>query len=187
MNQEAPDDVTRLLQEWSAGDPQALDQLVPMVLQDLRRLARAHFAREAKAHTLQPTALISELFVRMLGRRTLQWENREQFFGAATEIMRRVLVDHARRRKAEKRGANVAKVPLDESPIAAVGLNAVDLIALQDAMDRLDPQRRLIVERKIYFGLTHRQIGEELGLAEDTVKEKWALIKARLYRDLKTT
>jgi RNA polymerase sigma factor (TIGR02999 family) len=181
---ESTHDITCLLEQWSEGDRQAFDRLTPLVFEELRRLARCHFAREAKDHTLQPTALVSELFVRFLGRRKVQWTNRAQFFGAATELMRCILVDHARRRGAEKRGGDLVKIPLDETPIPATLAATVDMIALHEAMDRLDSQRRLIVELKIYFGLTHRQIGKELGLAEDTIKEKWAVIKARLYRDL---
>ncbi len=178
-------DITLFLKQWSDGERKNLDQLTRLVFNELRRLARSHLAREVKAHTLQPTALVSELFVRFLGRKKVRWENRVQFFGAATEIMRHILIDHARRRKAEKRGGDLIKIPLDETPIAAELPATVDIVALHEAMDRLDPRSRCIVERKFYFGLTHRQIGEELGLAEDTVKEKWAAIKARLYRDLK--
>lgn len=179
-----PDDITELLDQWSSGDPRALESLTPLVLGDLHRLARRHFQREAAHHTLQPTALISEFFVRLLGRRKVQWSNRGQFFQTATELMRHILVDHARRRNASKRGGDVVRIPLDEASVAAGFLDTVDLVALHRAIDRLDSQRRRIVELRIYFGLTHRQIGEELGLAEATVKEKWAFIKARLYREL---
>lgn len=179
-------EITCFLERWSDGDREALDRLAPLVLEDLRRMARGHLAGESDDHTLQPTALVSEVFVRLLGRRAVQWTNRAQFFGATTELMRFILVDYARRRRAEKRGYDVIKVALDEAPIPAPMIDAVDMVALHEAMDRLDPQRRLIVERRVYFGLTHRQIGEELGLAEDTVKEKWAAIRARLYRDLES-
>ncbi|MEM8933392.1 MAG: ECF-type sigma factor [Acidobacteriota bacterium] len=181
------DGITRILERWSDGDQEALDQLTPLVFDELRRLARCHFAGEVAGHTLQPTALVSEVFVRILGRRKVQWTNRNQFFGAATELMRRILVDHARRRQAKKRGPGLVRIELDETPIPATLLDTVDVVALHEAMDRLDPQRRFIVERKVYFGLTHRQIGDELGLAADTVKEKWAAIRARLYRDLHTS
>ena len=178
-------DITRLLGQWSDGDLAALDRLTPLVFDELRRLARSHFAREVKNHTLQPTALVSEFFVRILGRRDVRWASRRQFFAAASELMGRILVDHARRRQAVKRGGGDVKVSLEETPIPAALLDTVDVVALHKAMGRLDPRSRYIVELRVYFGLTHRQIGEELGLAADTVKEKWLATKARLYRDLK--
>lgn len=181
-------EITALLARWSDGDREALDQLMPLVFEELRRLARAHFARESKGHTLQPTALVDELFVRLLKRRRVQWHNRGQFFQAATELMRYILVDHARRRRAVKRGGDRRKVPLTETAISTPVpelAEQVDILALHQALDRLDDQRRRIVELKFYFGLTHRQIGAELGIAADTVKEKWAFARAHLFRQLK--
>ncbi len=176
--------ITRLLACWSAGDRGALNQLTPLVTEELRRLARAHFGREPEGHTLQPTALVNEVFLRFLGRRKVQWKNRGQFFQAATELMRFILVDHARRKGTAKRGAGVRTVSIEDTVIPEWMPDEVDMLALHQAMDKLDPVYRRIVELKFYFGLTHPQIAEELGIASDTVKEKWAAARARLYREL---
>lgn len=184
---ETGSDVTGLLHDWSRGVPDALDKLAPLVFEELHRLARAHFSREPEAHTLQPTALVNEVFVRLLGRRKVAWENRAQFFKGATELMRHVLVDHARRRRAAKRGGDAFKVPLDD---VAVPFEApdVDVLALTEALDEMavrDPRSRDVVELKFYLGLTHEEIGEVLGIAPATVKLKWTLARARLHRRLK--
>ncbi|MEE8525757.1 MAG: ECF-type sigma factor [Thermoanaerobaculia bacterium] len=182
-------DVTKLLQEWAGGDPAALDRLVPVVFDELRALARSHFARERRSHTLQPTALVSELFVRLLGRRNVQWENRTQFFKASSELMRRILVDYARRRQAVKRGGDVPKISLEDAPTLA-SLPDVDFVALYDALDALereDPHRRELVELKFFFGWTHDEIAKHFGVSADTIKLRWAAAKARLYREMRRT
>ena len=177
-------DVTKLLQEWAGGDPAALGQLFPVLLGELRTLARSFLARERQGHTLQPTDLISELFVRLLGRNQVQWQNRAQFFKSASELMRYILVDHARRHRTFKRGGDVPKVTLDEAPTIA-GLPNIDFVAIYDALDTLDPERRQLVELKFFFGWTHQEIGDFLGVSPDTVKKRWRVTKARLYRELK--
>lgn len=179
--------ITRLLERWSEGDVEALDRLAPLVLDELRQLARAHLARERSEHTLQPTALVNELFLRLLGRRRVQWENRKQFFKAATDLMRCILVDHARRHKAARRGAGAQKIPLETARLPFT-LPDLDLLALDEALDELehdDPERREIVELKFFFGLTHEQIGEVLGMAPSTVKLKWSAARAYLARRLR--
>jgi RNA polymerase sigma factor (TIGR02999 family) len=136
---------------------------------------------------LQPTALVSELFLRLLGRRKVQWENRTQFFKGASDLMRCILVDYARRRQAVKRGSNVPKIPLDDAPTLA-NLPDVDFVTLYDALDALereDPSRRELVDLKFFFGWTHQEIAEHLGVSSDTVKVRWAATKARLYRELR--
>ena len=179
------DDVTQLLQAWSHGDREALDRLAPYVIDELRRLARAHFARESPGHTLQPTELVDEVFVRLLGRRKVRWENRAQFFKGATQLMRYILVDHARRRGARRRGGGARKIPLDDAHIPMQ--LPEELAALHDALDDLardDPERRYLVELKVYFGLTHDEIAQLLGVSRDTVKMRWTATKARLHRQL---
>ncbi len=179
-------EVTKLLQEWAGGDPSALDQLFPAILEELRTLARSFLARERQGHTLQPTDLVGELFVRLLGRRHVRWQNRAQFFKSASELMRYILVDHARRHRTYKRGGDVPKVPLDDAPTVA-GLPNVDFAALYDALDALereDAERRQLVELKFFFGWTHQEIADYLGVSKDTVKLRWAASKARLYREL---
>lgn len=178
--------ITRWLDDWSRGDRSALDRLAPLVFDELRQLARGHLARERGGHTLQPTALVNEVFVRLLGRRTVQWENRKQFFQSATDLMRFILVDHARRRQAARRGGGAAKIPLEEAALP-FEMPDVDVLALDEALEelgRVDPERRCIVELKFFFGLTHAQIGEVLGIAPSTVKLKWSMARARLYRRL---
>jgi RNA polymerase sigma factor (TIGR02999 family) len=178
--------ITRLLEEWSDGDLDALDRLAPLVVDELRRLARAHLSRERSNHTLQPTALVNELFARLLGRRRVHWENRRQFFKGASDLMRHILVDHARRHKAERRGGGARKIPLEIAPLPIVSPD-IDLLALDEALKELerdDPERREIVELKFFFGLTHEQIGEILDIAPSTVKLKWSTARARLARRL---
>jgi RNA polymerase sigma factor (TIGR02999 family) len=134
---QAKQDVTRLLEAWNLGDPQALDQLMPLVVDELRSIARALFVREDRANTLQPTALVNELFLRFVGRRSVHWKNRRHFFRVAAQIMRRLLVDHARHRHAAKRGGDAARLPFaEEIPLAFHG-TPEDILALNDLLDRL--------------------------------------------------
>ena len=183
-------EVTTLLAQWSDGDPEALDRLAPLVFNELRGLARAHFQGERIDHTLQPTALVNEVFVRLLGRRKVLWHNRGQFFQCAIEMMRRILVDHARRNRAAKRGGDAVKVPLEGLIIPDRMAGGTDALALQEALDdlgRKDPNCRRIVELKYYFGMTHEEIGAVVNLAPSTVKQKWAAARVRLYHRLKKT
>lgn len=179
--------ITRLLKRWSDGDTEALDRLVPLVFNELRQLARGHLSRERANHTLQPTALVNELFIRLLGRDRVQWQNRKQFFKAATDLMRCILIDHARRHKAARRGSGAPKIPLETARLP-FELPDLDVLALNEALEALgteDPEGREIVELKYFFGLTHPQIGELLDIAPSTVKLKWSVARARLFRRLK--
>ena len=182
----SPAEVTALLARWSEGDPAALDRLAPLVFDELRALARGHLAGERPGHTLQPTALVNEVFLRLLGRRKVQWENRGQFFQCAIEMMRRILVDHARRRQAAKRGGDTVILPLDGLSLPTQ--EDSDMLALYEALDMVgqeDPRGRQVVELKYYFGMTHEEIGEVMDLAPSTVKQKWATTRARLRRELR--
>ena len=137
-----PHEMTRLLQDWHGGDKEALDKLMPMVVDELRRIAKGHFAKEAPGHTLQPTALVNEVYLRLVDADRIDWQCRAQFFGIAARVMRRVLVDHARGRRAVKRGGDVHRTHLDVDRIASEG-REVDLIALDDAlneMSRINPE-----------------------------------------------
>lgn len=180
-------EVTTLLAQWSDGDPEALDRLAPLVFDELRGLARGHFRGERADHTLQPTALVNEVFVRLLGRRKVLWHNRGQFFQCAIEMMRRILVDHARRSRAAKRGGDAVKVPLEglSIPDRVAGADALALHEALDDLGREDPACRQIVELKYYFGMTHQEIGAVMNLAPSTVKQKWAAARVRLYRRMK--
>jgi RNA polymerase sigma factor (TIGR02999 family) len=179
-------EVTELLQDWSRGDPEALERLIPLVFEDLRRMAARMFQRESDAHTLQPTALVNEVYLRLMGQRQMQWQNRAQFFAVASMIMRRILVDHAKRRGAAKRGSGVASVPLDET-LAAPGLKDIDVLALDQALTRLgeiDPRQLQVVHMRFFIGLDHGEIAEVLGISETTVKREWKTAQLWLLREL---
>lgn len=181
-------DVTRLLQDWSHGDAETLERLIPLVFDDLRQMARRHFAREPPGHTLQPTALVSEVFLRLRGQREIQWENREQFFAIAAILMRRILVDYAKGRHTKKRGEGMVKVPLKAALDIAEAKN-LDVGALDDALSRLaelDPRQARIVELRFFTGLKHEEIAELLGISLTTVKREWNTARLWLHRELST-
>jgi RNA polymerase sigma factor (TIGR02999 family) len=186
MPRDGAGDVTALLLEWGGGgNPSALDRLMPAVYVELRRVAGRYLRRERRDHTLQPTALVNEVYLRLVDQRRAQWQNRAQFFGIAASLMRRVLVDHSRRRKAAKRGGGRTE-QLDSS-IALTPVQDVNVIALDEALTRLSeldvPQGR-IVEMRCFGGLTIEETAEVLGVSTDTVKREWRLAKAWLYREL---
>ncbi|MCP4660100.1 MAG: sigma-70 family RNA polymerase sigma factor [bacterium] len=179
--------ITSILHDWSHGDPEALGKLMPIVFDELRRIAAGYFEQEAKDHTLQPTALVNEVYLKLVGRRTVQWKNRAHFFGSAAELMRRVLVDHARGRKTAKRGSGAPKISLDES-IALPEERDLDLIALDDALKGLaeiDPRQSRIVELRFFAGLTVDEIAEVLGISPTTVKREWKTARVWLFRQIK--
>ena len=176
-----PSEVTHLLREWSDGDPEALGQLMPLVLDEVRDLASRALAGESPGHTLQPTALVNEVYLRLVDRRTYWWQDRSQFFSCLAELMRRILVDHARRRRAAKRGGDDVKLPLDEGILPAVKRD-LDLVALDDALNDLkeiDPRRYRIVMLWYFVGLTQREIASELDISVNTVGRQ--LKSARLW------
>lgn len=180
-------EVTQLLQDWSQGDVAALERLIPLVFKDLHNIASRMFHRESEAHTLQPTALVNEVYLRLMGQRNMQWQNREQFFSVAALMMRRILVDYAKGRKAAKRGSGVRNVSLDEALKIPEELN-VDVADLDEALSRLaeiDPRQSRIVELKFFMGLSHEEIAEVLGISTTTVKREWGTAKLWLHRELK--
>jgi len=185
MRSTAPD-VTRLLHAWSAGDATALEQLAPLVEAELRRLARACMRRERKDHTLQPTALVNEAFLRLGGARRIRWQDRAHFMSMAARLMRRVLVDHARSRAYQKRGGAAERVPLEDVGLEAPG-PAVDVIALDRALDafaRVDARRSRVVELRFFGGLTLEETAEVMHLSVETVKRDWRLARLWLLREL---
>lgn len=179
-------EITALLDRWSAGAPDALEELIPLVFHDVRELARRALAKEPKGHTLQPTALVHEVYLRLEGRRSVQWKNREQFFGFLSQLIRRILIDHARGRRRDKRGGGVRPLPLD----AVFGLAETrhpELIAVDDALKdlaALDPRQARIVEMRFFIGLTHEQIAEVLGVSLSTVNREWRTARMWLERAL---
>lgn len=181
-----PRDVTRLLQAWSDGDETALDRLVPLVEADLRRLARACMRRERKGHTLQPTALVNEAFLRLAGARHLEWQDRAHFMGIAARLMRRVLVDYARSRGYQKRGGGAERVPLDDALLEAPEppLDVVELDRALELFATIDARRSRVVELRFFGGLTLEETAEVLHVSSETVKRDWRLAKLWLLREL---
>lgn len=179
-------EVTRLLDALRAGEGDAFDRLVPLVHDELRVIAARLLRHEAPGHTLQPTDLVHEAYIKLAGGALPEWQNRAHFFGIASNTMRRLLVDHARRRKAAKRGGGVAPLRVTNEQIG-VDLSFDDLLALDDALDRLgamDPRLLQVVERRFFGGLTEEEIAETLGVTTRTVQRDWARARAWLYKEL---
>ena len=178
--------MTQLLVDWGNGDNRALEKLTPLVYQELKRLAARYLRRERSDHTLQSTALVHEAWLRLIDQRQVHWQNRAQFFGVAAEMIRRILIDHARGRQAAKRGDGAIKLTLDEA-LFTPDRRDLDLVALDDALKdlaRLDPQQSRLVELRYFAGLSIEESAEVLGVSAATVKREWAAAKAWLYREL---
>lgn len=178
--------VTQLLVDWSHGDPAALEKLTPLVYGELKRLAARYLRRERADHTLQSTALVHEAYLRLVDQREIQWQNRAQFYGIAAEMIRRILIDHARGRQAVKRGDGAVKLSLDDA-LATPRRRDLDLVALDDALSdltRLDPRQGRLVELRFFAGLSVEESAEVLGISAATVKREWVAAKAWLYREL---
>jgi RNA polymerase sigma factor (TIGR02999 family) len=171
--------VTQLLVSWGNGDQQSLESLIPLVYDELRRQARRYLRRERPDHTLQSSALVHEVYVRLIDQRQANWHNRSQFFGVAAQLMRRILVDHARSRGAVKRGAGVTKLAIAEE-VAAIEMQNVDLIALDTSLTKLeqiDPQQCRIVELRFFSGISIEDTADALSISPATVKRDWAMAK----------
>jgi RNA polymerase sigma-70 factor, ECF subfamily len=176
-------EVTRLLLRLTDGERAVLDDLLPLIYGELRRLAAGYLRRERPGHTLQPTALVHEAYLRLVDQTQVQWQNRAHFLGVAAQMMRRILVDHARGQSAEKRGGDFQKLSLDEN-IDVSGERAADIVALDEALERLatlDPQKSKIVELRFFGGLSVEETAEVLGTSAPTVKRQWRMAKAWLY------
>lgn len=183
---EAPQNVTQLLIGWGQGDKEALDRLVPIVYDELRRQAARYLRRERVGHTLQTTALIHEAYLRLIDQKNVQWQNRAHFFGIAAQLMRRILVDHARTKKRAKRGGSDVRVSLGDVQAVVKGKD-LDVVALDEALDRLaqvDEQQSKIVELRFFSGLTVEETAEVLGISTATVKRDWSMAKAWLHREI---
>lgn len=191
MPDEVPGQVTQLLLRWRAGDEAAFASLVPLVYEELRSMARRHLNRERGTHTLQRTALVHEAFLRMVDQTQVDWQSRSQFFGIASQMMRRVLVDHARRRNAAKRGGGNQRVDLDDALAeeeAGIADDAeIDFEAVHEALERLealDPEQGKLVELRFFGGLSIEETAAVLGVSPATVKREWAVAKGWLHREL---
>ena len=185
MGSMPPPRITRLLNEWSAGDEEALNVLIPLVHRELQQLARRHMRQERHGHTLQATALVSEAYLRLLELKQIQWEDREHFFAVAARLMRRILVDAARARHAQKRGDGVQAVPLEEAQSESNPEG--DLLFVDEALRSLqavDKRKAQVVELRIFMGLSVEQAASVLGVSTETVKRDWRLAKAWLKREL---
>ena len=184
MNAPSQQEVTRLLVQLTDGDRAAMDELLPLIYDELRRLASNYLRRERQGHTLQPTALVHEAYMRMVDQTQVRWQNRAHFFGVAAQMMRRILVDHARGHAAEKRGGEFQKLSLDENIDTPGGERDLNLVSLDDALNRLselDPQKSKIVELRFFGGLSVEETAEVLGVSAPTVKRQWRMAKAWLY------
>ncbi len=187
MTTPSPGEVTRILQACGKGDQQAFDKLMPVVYEELRRLAKQHLRRERPDHTLQATALVHEAYLRLVDQRAVTWQNRAHFFGVAAQLMRRILVDYARRRQAAKRGGAALKVSLNELVLAAEE-RSEEVVALDEALERLaamDPRQGRVVELRIFSGLTVEETAEVLGISPATVKREWTMARAWLSREIR--
>ena len=181
-------DVTRLLLSWSQGNQAALDELMPLVYGELRRLASAYLRRERSNHTLQSTALVHEAFMRLVNQQEVQWRNRAHFFAIAAQMIRRILVDYARAQHTEKRGSGSVKLELDEAMAAPLesGFD-LDLLALNDALDQLsqlDARQSRIVELRFFAGLSIEETAEVMKLSPASIKREWNTARAWLFREM---
>jgi len=186
MNSPEPPEISMLLRAWRSGDPVALEQLAPMVQQELRRIARQYLHRQHPGHTLTPTALVNEAFVHLMGADGVDWADRAHFFAFCAQVMRRILVDSARARGSEKRGGNVRRVALDESIDASPERDS-ELIALDDALEalaRLDPRKTKVVELRFFAGLSVEETAAVLDISQQSVMRDWKLARAWLTVEL---
>lgn len=184
----SPKSITELLVEWRDGDETALDRLMPLVYEELRRLARYYMRGERPGHTLQTAALVNEAYLRLVDHKGMRWQNRAHFYAVASQAMRRILVDHARSRQYLKRGGGNQIVGLDEAA-AVVQKQALDVVALDDALTDLsaiDPRKSQIVEMRYFGGMTVEETAEVLGLSPVTVMRDWSTAKAWLLRAIRT-
>lgn len=183
---EPPENITQLLASYGRGNKESLDQLMPIVYDELRRQAARYLRREQAGHTLQTTALIHEAYVRLVDQRNMQWQNRAHFFGIAAQMMRRILVDHARSKKRVKRGGSEIRVTFDDVNVASKGQD-LDVVALDEALERLaqiDEQQSRVVELRFFSGLSVEETAEVMGTSKSTVKRDWSMAKAWLHREL---
>jgi RNA polymerase sigma factor (TIGR02999 family) len=178
--------ITQLLVDWRDGDQEARNQLIGLVYEELRRLAHSHLRRERQGHTLQTTALVNEAYLELVDQRRVHWQNRAHFFGVAAQLMRRILVEYARRRAALKRGGHAVRISLDPN-VGPASERDIAVVALDDALkglERLDPQQSHIVELRFFGGLTVEETAHVIGVSPRTVKREWRSAKAWLQREL---
>lgn len=187
MSQTSSQDLTQMLIQLSQGKSQVVDDILPLIYDELRSLASNYLRRERSDHTLQPTALVHEAYIKLIDQTQVKWQNRAHFFGIAANIMRRILVDYARKHHADKRGGDAEKLPLEEEILIVSEGKSAELLALDEALENLakiDPQKSKIVELRYFGGLSVEETAEVLGVSEITVKRHWRMAKAWLYGQL---
>jgi RNA polymerase sigma factor (TIGR02999 family) len=183
----ASTELTALLVQWSRGDPAALERLLPMIYEECRRIASRQLRHEHREHTLDPTALVHEAYLRLVDQRIATWENRAQFFGVVARVMRRILVDYARARYAKKRGGSAVLVSLEAAAAESSDPQVADIIAIDEALGRLaarDPDQVRIIELRFFAGLSVEETAHVLARSPRTIKREWRLAKAWLYQEL---
>jgi RNA polymerase sigma factor (TIGR02999 family) len=186
VEHEPPSEVTLLLQEWRSGDRKALDALLPLVYEELRRLAHFQLQKERQDHTLQTAAVVHEAYLRLMGLNPPQWESRTHFFAIASQLMRQILVDYARRRVAEKRGGGACKLSLEEATVLSRQKD-IDVLLLDDALKalaKIDLRQSNVVELRFFAGLSLEEISEALEIAPATVQRDWTAARAWLHREI---
>jgi RNA polymerase sigma-70 factor (ECF subfamily) len=183
------EEITVLLHQWRGGNREAFDRLIPLVYDELKVIASRRLAREWQGDALQTTALVNEAYLKLVGQRAVDWQNRAHFFAIAAQLMRRIVVDDARRRRSQKRGQPGVSLPADDVAAPESSVGAVDVLALDTALgelERLDPDQGRLVELRFFAGMTVEETAEVLGLSPATVKRDWAVAKGWLYRALTT-
>jgi RNA polymerase sigma factor (TIGR02999 family) len=184
----SPEEVTQLLDAWSEGDPAALDRLMPLVYAELRRMARRHMGPERPGHTLQTTALVHEAYLRLVNQERVRWKDRAHFFAIAAQVMRRILVDHARKRRNPKRGGNATRLSLEQGATVSRE-RAAEVVALDDALNSLaavDDRKSRVVELRFFGGMSIEETAQVLGVSPGTVMREWTLAKAWLQREVRS-
>jgi RNA polymerase sigma factor (TIGR02999 family) len=184
MSQQSPPDITQMLIEMTDGNTEAVNQILPHIYGELRKLASSYLRRERSNHTLQPTALVNEAYLKLVDQKKVVWQNRAHFFGIAAQVMRRILLDHARKHTAEKRGGDAELLPIEEEILIVSHEKSAELIALDEALENLakiDEQKARIVELRYFGGLSIEETAEVMGVSVPTINRQWRMAKAWLY------
>jgi len=187
MNDQSPNGITQMLIELTDGNQEVVNQILPHIYDELKRLASSYLRRERPDHTLQPTALVHEAYMKLIDQKRVQWQNRAHFFGIAAQVMRRILMDHARKHQADKRGGDAEKLPIEEVILVVSHEKSAELIALDDALKELakmDEQKARIVELRYFGGLSIEETAEVMGVSVPTINRQWRVAKAWLYSQI---
>lgn len=187
MSKDSPSEITRMLIELTDGNQEVVNQILPHIYDELRRLAGSYLRKERSDHTLQPTALVHEAYMKLIDQRQVKWQNRAHFFGIAAQVMRRILMDHARKHLANKRGGDAEILPIEEEILVVSHDRSAELVALDDALQHLaeiDPSKARVVELRYFGGLSIEETAEVMGVSVPTINRHWRMAKAWLYSEL---